>query len=161
ALREDQQLLAVSVLRQKPERHGAARPYARDGVQATLEFLWRMIGAADDHQVLGSARDIKFAVEAKAQIPRIQPALRKPGARGIETPEIAQHHRGGADVDAPHPAIGKAIAPGIPDFHLGSRQWFAHGDNLEITIVGLREAREPGGIYRDGFGATGEVRVGD
>ncbi len=72
-------------LGQEAERHRAPVPQAGHGVQALLELLRRVVGAADDHHVLGAAADVELAVGDEAEVAGVEPAVDEHagGGRGI------------------------------------------------------------------------------
>ena len=94
--------------RARTQRHRAAGPHAREPVEALLELLRRVVGAAEDDQVLGAAADEELAARTKPRSPvSSQPSGEH--ARGrLGLAEVAGHDERPADEDAADPALGHA-----------------------------------------------------
>ena len=81
-LGQHEQRLALAAGGREPDRHRAARPQAGEPRQRRLELLRRVVGAADDDEVLGPAVDVELARGDEAEVARCR-ASRRRSARAV------------------------------------------------------------------------------
>src|SRR5664280_374241 len=106
AFREHEQVLAPVALGDEPEGDRAAGPHARDSGQAFLELLRRVVGPADDDEVLGAGADVQLAARDEPQVAGVEEAVRERARGRAGEAEVPGHHEPPADEDAPDPALG-------------------------------------------------------
>ena len=123
------------------EGHHAASPDPLDARGGLLDLLRHEVAAALDDEVLPPAADVDLAGGAVGQVPGVEPPAGQRDGRGrLRLPVVAARHRGPAEDEAAHHALGH-VRPGVVhDADLVLRELAPGRDELE----GGRVARESG-----------------
>src|SRR5206468_2975419 len=109
------------------ERNRATTTNPEHLVQTLLEFLWRVVGAANDHHVFGPSTNVELLVANETEIAGVEPAAHQRPLSRRAIVEVACHDRCAAHPNAAHATLWELLARVLAtNLNLDARHREAH-----------------------------------